>query len=89
MRHENENLAGSEFINVNLSGAKFHDVNLSGAEFADVNLAGARFEDVALKDVVIRNANCTGLTIEDACYEHMRIDGILVTDLLDAYRNRS
>ena len=83
---EDADLSGAEFINTNLSGARFDDVNLSDAKFININLRGTTFEDVALAGVVIRNANCTGLTIEDACYEHRRIDGILVTDLLTAYR---
>jgi hypothetical protein len=33
-----------------------------------------------------RSANCSGLRISDANYEGMRIDGILVTEMLRAYR---
>jgi uncharacterized protein YjbI with pentapeptide repeats len=51
-------------------------------------LSEARFEDVALTRAVIRNANCSHLTIEDACYEGMLIDGILVTELLRVYRSQ-
>jgi hypothetical protein len=29
------------------------------------------------------------MSIDNACYEGMRIDGILVTDLLQAYRSQS
>jgi uncharacterized protein YjbI with pentapeptide repeats len=85
---ENADLSGAEFINTRLTDAQFRDVNLAGAQYVDVNLSGARFEDVALKGVVIRNANCSHLTIDDACYEGMRIEGILVMDLLDAYRSQ-
>jgi uncharacterized protein YjbI with pentapeptide repeats len=84
---ENADLSGSEFVNTNLSAAQFSDVSLAGAQFTDVNLSGARFEDVALTHTVIRNANCSRLTIEDACYEGMLIDGILVTELLRVYRS--
>jgi uncharacterized protein YjbI with pentapeptide repeats len=85
---ENANLSGAEFLNTNLSSAKFHDVRLANAEFVDVNLSGARFDDVALTGVVIHNANCSHLSIKDACYEGMLIDGILVTELLRAYRSQ-
>jgi hypothetical protein len=85
---ENADLSGSEFINTNLSGAQFRDVRLADAHFVDVNLAGVRFEDVALTRAVIHNANCSHLTIADACYEGMRIDGILVTELLRVYRSQ-
>ncbi|OAI57327.1 hypothetical protein AYO49_00245 [Verrucomicrobiaceae bacterium SCGC AG-212-N21] len=87
-RTENADLSGAEYVDVNLGGAQFRDVNLAGALFEDVNLKGTRFEDVALAGSVIRNADCSHVTIEDACYEGMKIDGILVTDLLQAYRDR-
>ena len=65
-------LTGSSFTDVCLGGATFHDVNLGEATFHDVNLAGARFDDVNLSGVAIGNANLDG----------MRIDGILVSELL-------
>lgn len=83
---ENADLRGAEFINTNLGQAKFHDVNLADAQFLDVNLSGAHFEDIAFTRAVFRNVDCSHVSIEDACYEGMRIDGILVTDLLQLYR---
>jgi uncharacterized protein YjbI with pentapeptide repeats len=71
----NANLSGSEFADVNLQSARFLDVNLSGAQFSDVNLSGAKFSDINLSDVKIENCDYTG----------MRIQGILVSDLLKAY----
>ncbi|HEX2750087.1 MAG TPA: pentapeptide repeat-containing protein [Verrucomicrobiales bacterium] len=85
---EGARLSESKIINTDLSRSQFRDVALAGAQFIDVNLTGAVFEDVAMKGVVIRNANCTELSIEDACYHGMRIDGILVEDLLKAYRSQ-
>ena len=85
---ENADLGGAEFINTNLRGAQFRDVNLEGAQFVDINLKGATFEDIAFTGTVIRNANCSHVSIEDACYEGMRIDGILVTELLSVFRRQ-
>lgn len=85
---EGDDLQGAEFINANLGAAQFRDVNLAGAQFVDVSLAGATFEDVALSGSVIRNANCTDVSVTDACYDGMRIDGILVTELLRVYREQ-
>jgi uncharacterized protein YjbI with pentapeptide repeats len=76
---DNVSLAGSTFTRSSLEGAKFHDVNLRGAEFVDVALTGARLSDVCLG----------GVTIADANYAGMRIDGILVTELLRVYRLQS
>ncbi len=75
-RAKNASLAGSEFVDANLEGAKFHDVNLRGADFSDVALTGATIRNACLGDVSIADANYTG----------MRIDGILVADLLRVYR---
>ena len=70
----------------NLTGSEFRDVNLAGARFVDVNLRGAMLTNVALTGATIRNA-CLGIvSIEDAGLEGMRIDGILVTELLRVYR---
>jgi uncharacterized protein YjbI with pentapeptide repeats len=73
---ERISLAGSEFVDTDLEGAKFRDVYLRGADFSDVALTGA----------VIRNACLGDLTIADANYTGMRIEGILVTELLRIYR---
>jgi uncharacterized protein YjbI with pentapeptide repeats len=78
-RADHASLAGSTFTRSSLEGAKFHDVNLRGAEFVDVALTGARLSDVCLGDV----------TIADANYAGMRIEGILVTELLRVYRQQS
>jgi uncharacterized protein YjbI with pentapeptide repeats len=75
-RAEHANLAESEFVDTNLQRAKFRDVNLRACEFEDVALTGSTIRNACLGDVSISDANYTG----------MRIDGILVTDLLRVYR---
>ena len=79
LKAQAENLAGSEFRDVNLSSSKFDDVNLRGAVFTNVALSGATIRDACLAD----------LSIADAGYEGMRIEGILVTELLRVYRERN
>jgi uncharacterized protein YjbI with pentapeptide repeats len=76
---EDANLSGSLFRNVNLSGAKFDDVNLRGVEFHNVAFTGGSIRDACLGE----------LAIEDANYQGMRIEGILVTELLRVYREHS
>jgi uncharacterized protein YjbI with pentapeptide repeats len=71
-RADDANLAGSAFHNVDLSGARYEDVNLRDAVFANVSLTRSR----------IRNACMGEVSIEDANYTGMRIEGILVTELL-------
>lgn len=73
---DNANLFGSVFHNVNLSGAKFDNVNLRGAKFNNVGLTNSTFHDTCFGDVAI----------EHASYQGMKIEGILVTELLWVYR---
>jgi len=73
----------------NLSGSTFHAVNLSQATFEDVNLRGVLFRNVALTGASIRDACLGNVTIEGAGYDGMRIEEILVTELLRGYRQRS
>jgi len=75
-RAEHCSLAGSEFVDANLEGSNFRDVNLRSADFDDVALTGAKIRNACLGDVTIADANYTG----------MRIEGILVTDLMRVYR---
>jgi uncharacterized protein YjbI with pentapeptide repeats len=49
----------------------------------------ARIADVALTGATIRNACLGDVTIADANYTGMRIEGILVTDLLRVYREQT
>jgi uncharacterized protein YjbI with pentapeptide repeats len=75
-RTSDANLASVVYEKVNMSGARFHEVVLEGAEFVNVALTGS----------IIRNACLAGVSIADAGYEGMRIEGILVTELLRVYR---
>ncbi|MGO8928693.1 MAG: pentapeptide repeat-containing protein [Limisphaerales bacterium] len=72
--------------NANLTGSEFHKVNLSGSKYNDVNLRDTVFENVAFTRATIRNACMGDVSIEDASYAGMRIEGILVTELLRVYR---
>ena len=54
-----------------------------------VNLRGAVFTNAALSGATIRDACLADVSIADAGYEGMRIEGILVTELLRVYRERN
>lgn len=77
-RSEHANLAESEFVDTDLRRSKFRDVNLRASEFDDVALTGSTIRNACLGDVAIVDANYVG----------MRIEGILVTDLLRVYREQ-
>lgn len=69
-------LPDSRFDDVNFRGAIFHNVNLSQAIFEDINFSGTKLHNVNLTNVEIDRCNVTG----------MKIRGILVSDLLAAYK---
>ena len=73
---ENTSLESATFKDVNLASARFEDVNLASASFSNVSLAGAQFADINFSEVSISDSNLEG----------MSINGILVSDLLRAYR---
>jgi predicted enzyme related to lactoylglutathione lyase len=92
-------LTDSRFSDVKLTSAQFDDVNLQGSALTHANLAGVRFLDVNLASATVQNANLTGArfldvnltsaTIQDANLTDMCINGILVTDLIRAFKNRA
>jgi uncharacterized protein YjbI with pentapeptide repeats len=72
--------------NANIAGSEFHNVNLSTSKYNDVNLRDSVFDDVDLTRATIRNACMADVSIADANYTGMRIEGILVTELLRVYQ---
>ena len=98
-RFEDCGLAGATFDYVNLSDARFGRMNLSravfddgllpGTRFNNLNMSGALFENVLLIGAAIRSANLNGLHVSECNVAGMRIDGILVSDLLAAYRKQN
>ena len=79
LKFESTSLAEAHFDDVNLQLAKFVDVNLKGASFSNVSLVGAEFKDVNFSCVTIAESNIDG----------MKINGVLVSELLLAYQQRA
>jgi uncharacterized protein YjbI with pentapeptide repeats len=84
--YDDVNMSGSTVGNVNLAGCSFTNVNMSGTTFEDANLSGWKLCDVNLAGLKITKANLAGASITQGRIEGMTIDGILVSDLLEAYR---
>jgi uncharacterized protein YjbI with pentapeptide repeats len=80
--------AGARFADVDLSNAAFGDVKLARAKFADVDLSNAAFDDVNLRLVRFADVDLSGATIDASDLTGMRIDGVLVSDLFDAYQSK-
>jgi hypothetical protein len=75
-----------EAEDADMSGSTFTDVNLARSAFDNVNLTASTIHDANLSTVRISQANLSTASIDDCNTENMRIDGILVADLLAAYR---
>jgi uncharacterized protein YjbI with pentapeptide repeats len=75
--------------NANLEASTFTDVNLANTVFENVRLEGATFTDICMGSVTIRDGSLRRLTIEECDIEGMRINGVLVSDLLEAYAKKS
>lgn len=71
----NSDIAESCFLNAKLCMSRFDDVNLQSTQFTNVNLAATRFSNVNFSQASIEDADLTG----------MKINGILVSDLLRVY----
>ena len=72
--------------NADLARSQFTDVNLHQASFTDVDLGESVLNDVNLSQSKIANVNLSNVEIHDCNTEGMKIEGILVEDLLKAYK---
>jgi uncharacterized glyoxalase superfamily protein PhnB len=75
---DDSDLAESHFSNTRLEKSVFANVNMHRSSFCDARLSEASFVDVNLANASIADSNLTG----------MRINGILVSELIQAYRDR-
>lgn len=94
---ENVNLGGSRFHDINLGDARIEATHLGGVSFCcigpppDASGRQARqrptsFQNAMLCDSTFRNVDLSNVSIVECRLDGMTIDGILVTELLEAYR---
>jgi predicted enzyme related to lactoylglutathione lyase len=76
---EDSDIADSHFSNTSLAKSRFDNVNLKHAIFTNANLADAAFTDIDFRGASISDANLAG----------MRINGILVEELIRAHASHS
>ena len=93
---ENINLSKSRFHDINFSDVTFAAAQIGGTTFKhigpppdkDGKQARQRpvtFEEMMLCDSVFRKVDLSNVQVVDCDITGMKIDGILVTDLLEAY----
>ena len=75
-----------EVADANFANSSFSDVRLAESIFREVTFEGSRFEQTHMDGSVFDTVSLAGVSIRNGHYEGMTIDGIAVTELLDAYR---
>ncbi|MHC4725920.1 MAG: pentapeptide repeat-containing protein [Planctomycetota bacterium] len=96
------NMSETVFKDIDLSGAKFFNINLRGADIGAVDFGGASFscmntgEDRPRRPVVFNSIELDDCTIQNSFFRNtkivncdltgMTIDGVLVTDMVEAYK---
>jgi uncharacterized protein YjbI with pentapeptide repeats len=93
-------LGDTTFENVSLVRAKFHDINMNNIDVSNFQMNGAifhngcavtepvTFHDLGLNGAKFIKCNLQGAQIQQCDTTGMKIDGILVSDLLAAYAQR-
>lgn len=79
----------AQFTDSNLAACKFDDVNLSGSTYENVNLSNSTFNNINFSNVSLSNLNLSNTEITDANLDGMKINGVLVTEMLDIYEKNS
>ncbi|HEY2582621.1 MAG TPA: pentapeptide repeat-containing protein [Mucilaginibacter sp.] len=86
----NANLSDLEIEGAQLGGAYIHNIGMppKGHPFYDPNAKQRplKFENCDLNNSIIADCNLSGVTIDDCNLGEMKINGILVDDLLKAYK---
>ena len=96
---ENVNMSKTRMHDINLSDLDLSAVNLGGAHFKHIGPAPDKegkqakqkaitFEEAMLCDSTFKKVDMTNVKIVECNIEGMTIDGILVTDLIAAYKTR-
>jgi uncharacterized protein YjbI with pentapeptide repeats len=81
----NTSIQQSRFNCVDMSGSVFDDVNLSGCTFRNVNLGDCDFHDISFGRTIISSSCFEGAEIPHGNIGDLKIAGVRVDDLLDAY----
>ncbi|MBU3197111.1 GNAT family N-acetyltransferase [Clostridium algidicarnis] len=101
--YQNVNISNARLTNTNMSGSVFGDSNMNKTEICHVSLADAYIHDTnlgfqgekvpltmercELTNSTIVDSNLENLSICNCNIEGMKIDGILISDLINIYKS--
>ncbi|RUT44410.1 GNAT family N-acetyltransferase [Paenibacillus anaericanus] len=86
--YSNSNMSCQKFRNINLSGSHITNANMSHSIFGDSNMRKVEICHVSLAGAYIHDSNLHNLSVNNCNIEGMKIDGVLVSDLIKAYKSR-
>jgi uncharacterized protein YjbI with pentapeptide repeats len=84
-------LSGARFFNVCLRDAQIGAVDFGGSRFSCMNTGedhprkAAEFQNIELDNCTLKNCHFRGTRLVECDLTGMTIDGVLVTELLEAY----
>lgn len=79
-------LSYSRFKRVAMFKSAIDDANMSDLAVHNTTMKGARWSDVDMTGLSIVNANLAGASIAESNLEGLTIDGVLVTEMMAAYK---
>lgn len=93
------NMQRAQFLNVNLVGAYVNGCNLSNMhvennkwsdmKMTDCKVYGQTFESGILEDTIFRSVQIKNLNLEDCDISGLRINGILIDDLIKEHFSKA
>ncbi len=78
-------LKHAQFKDCNMESTVFNNINLMGSSYENINLSKSTFNDINISGATFTNLNMANVEISDANLEGMKINGVLVTELLAGY----
>jgi uncharacterized protein YjbI with pentapeptide repeats len=90
------NLSGSQFHDINFSDVSFAAAQLGGTTFKHIGPPDGNgepqrpvlFEEGILRASIFRKVDMSNVKLIDCNIEGMTIDGVLISDLLDAHKRQ-
>ncbi|MGO2232601.1 hypothetical protein B6N13_03595 [Marinomonas sp. UCMA 3892] len=82
-------LKNAKFSDSNLEACAFDDVNLSHSTYENINLSCSKFNNVNMSNTSFTNLNLENTEISNANLLGMKINGVLVSDLFEAYERKN
>jgi uncharacterized protein YjbI with pentapeptide repeats len=78
----------SRFVHVGMSRVEFDDVCMEDAKFSNINMQKATIHYVNMKESKICDCHLVDVEVTGGEIDGMRIHGILVADMMAAYKEK-